>query len=247
MWQSHGWYFEPKLNRWEWQRARVWQTVEDLYTQSYVVPYLMPMLENAGAYVMSPRERDMHSTEVIVDNDAAMAQNGYSERHGSEKWRTGSDSGFAYRRAQYVGYENPFAEGSYREVRTTRKSKHATTAHWDADMPQAGTYAIYVSYKSLPQSVSDATYVVNSLAGRREIKVNQRIGGGTWIYLGKFPLQKGHNADVVTLSNVSEEHGVVTADAVKIGGGMGNVSRRVEAPVPGEKVPYECGEAIDYQ
>ena len=247
MWQSHGWYFEPKLNRWEWQRARVWQTVEDLYTQSYVVPYLMPMLENAGAYVMSPRERDMHSTEVIVDNDAAMAQNGYSERHGSEKWRTGSDSGFAYRRAQYVGYENPFAEGSYREVRTTRKSKHATTAHWDADMPQAGTYAIYVSYKSLPQSVSDATYVVNSLAGRREIKVNQRMGGGTWIYLGKFPLQKGHNADVVTLSNVSDEHGVVTADAVKIGGGMGNVSRRVEPPVPGEKMPYGYDEAIDYK
>ena len=30
LWQSHGWYFEPELNRWEWQRARVWQTVEDL-------------------------------------------------------------------------------------------------------------------------------------------------------------------------------------------------------------------------
>ena len=59
MWQSHGFYFEPKLNRWEWQRARIFQTVEDLYTQSFVMPYLMPMLENAGAYVMSPRERDI--------------------------------------------------------------------------------------------------------------------------------------------------------------------------------------------
>lgn len=39
MWQSHGWYFEPKLNRWEWQRARIFQTVEDLYTQSYVMPF----------------------------------------------------------------------------------------------------------------------------------------------------------------------------------------------------------------
>ena len=34
LWQSHGWYFEPKLDRWEWQRARIFQTVEDLYTQS---------------------------------------------------------------------------------------------------------------------------------------------------------------------------------------------------------------------
>ena len=47
LWQSHGFYYEPKLNRWEWQRARCLQTVEDLYTQSFVLPYLVPMLENA--------------------------------------------------------------------------------------------------------------------------------------------------------------------------------------------------------
>ena len=66
MWQSHGWYFEPKLNRWEWQRGRMLQTVEDVYTQSYVVPFLAPMLENAGAYVMLPRERDTHREEYII-------------------------------------------------------------------------------------------------------------------------------------------------------------------------------------
>ena len=55
LWQSHGWYFEQKLDRWEWQRARIFQTVEDLYPQSYVLPFLIPMLENAGAYVMTPR------------------------------------------------------------------------------------------------------------------------------------------------------------------------------------------------
>ena len=36
LWQSHGFYYESKLNRWEWQRARTFQTVEDLYTQSFV-------------------------------------------------------------------------------------------------------------------------------------------------------------------------------------------------------------------
>lgn len=41
LWQSHGFYYEPKLNRWEWQRARCLQTVEDLYTQSFVLPYLL--------------------------------------------------------------------------------------------------------------------------------------------------------------------------------------------------------------
>ena len=106
LWQSHGWYFEPKLNRWEWQRARIWQTVEDLYTQSYVLPFLVPMLENAGAYVMSPRERDVNKVEVIVDNDGSLAQGGYAES--GKAWQAGKHSGFAYKREQYVAYQNPF-------------------------------------------------------------------------------------------------------------------------------------------
>ncbi len=55
LWQSHGYYYEQKLLRWEWQRARIFQTVEDLYTQSYVLPFLVPMMENAGA-----NRRDYH-------------------------------------------------------------------------------------------------------------------------------------------------------------------------------------------
>ena len=38
-------------NEWRWQRPRLFGTTEDLYTQSIVVPYLIPMLENAGAVV----------------------------------------------------------------------------------------------------------------------------------------------------------------------------------------------------
>lgn len=71
LWQSHGYYFEQSLNRWEWQRARIFETVEDLYTQSFVMPFLTPMLQNAGAYVFSPRERDTNRHELIADNDNA--------------------------------------------------------------------------------------------------------------------------------------------------------------------------------
>jgi len=74
LWQSHGFYYEPKLTRWEWQRARIFQTVEDLYTQSYVLPFLVPMLENAGANVLMPRERDSQIAEVIVDNDGCLTR-----------------------------------------------------------------------------------------------------------------------------------------------------------------------------
>lgn len=231
IWQSHGWYFEPKLNRWEWQRARIFQTVEDLYTQSYVMPFLMPMLENAGAYVMSPRERDTNSCEVIVDADGGNAQTGYVETVNGENWETGDSAGFAYKRVQYEGFQNPFREGTYREVKASKNKKKLSVAKWNAEVPEAGDYAVYISYKSVPKSVTDAVYTVNSLSGAQTFIVNQQMGGGTWIYLGHFPLKKGLNEGVVELSNYSEKggKGVVTADAVKIGGGMGNIARKVEA------------------
>ena len=231
LWQSHGWYFEPKLNRWEWQRARIFQTVEDLYTQSFVMPYLMPMLENAGAIVMSPRERDTSSYEAIIDADGGYAQPGYSETKGSEKWEKGEGTGFAYKRKQYEGFQNPFTEGAYRVVKATKNKKKLSTASWNVIMPEAGTYAVYISYKSLPNSATDVAYRINALDGEHNFVVNQQMGGGTWIYLGHFPLLKGMNRNVVEVLNYSEKgkDAVVTADAVKVGGGMGNIARKVQA------------------
>ena len=52
------------------------------------------------------------------------------------------------------------------------------------------------------------------------------MGGGTWVYLGTFEFDKGTNDyGMVVLSNESKEKGVVCADAVRFGGGMGNISR----------------------
>ncbi|MCM1077637.1 MAG: N-acetylmuramoyl-L-alanine amidase [Bacteroides sp.] len=228
LWQSHGRYFDQNEDRWTWQRARLMGTVEDLYPQAYVLPYLIPMLENAGAYVLTPRERDVSTLEIIVDNDGGYAQDGYSEKNGSKKWRAASDvSGFGYKKEILTGTDNPFRMGTVREVRTVKDPKKASTACWYADFEKAGTYAVYVSYVSLPNSARDARYIVNSLAGSEEFEVNQHIGGGTWVYLGSFPFAAGKSPKpVVELLNVSaEDNKVVTADAVKIGGGMGNVSR----------------------
>lgn len=40
----------------------------------------MPMLQNAGAYVLSPRDRDTNACEVIVDMDGGYAQQSYVEK-----------------------------------------------------------------------------------------------------------------------------------------------------------------------
>ena len=235
LWQSHGWYFEPKLNRWEWQRARIFQTVEDLYTQSYVMPFLMPMLRNAGAYVMSPRERDTNTTEIIVDADGGQAYDGYSDN--ADAWTTADAAGFAYTRPTLRNGDNPFRAGTARTARTVRKPAQATTATWSADIPATDDYAVYVSYAALPDATTDARYTVHAADGDHEFSVNQRMGAGTWIYLGHFPLQQGKQA-VVELSTLGSKAGrAVSADAVKIGGGMGNVERIVKEPL----------DSIDYQ
>ena len=236
LWPSHGWYFEPYLNRWEWQRARMFQTVEDMYTHSYVNTFLIPMLENAGAYVWSARERDPHNFGVVVDNDGGKAQSSYSERNGKKKWKTGKDAGFAYNRAAYRDFENPFTEGTYRQVDAVDKANNASTASWDADMPQAGEYALYISYKTLPNSARDVVYTVNARDGEHRFTVDQTMAGGVWVYLGTFQLDKGVNANVVTVSNVSKQrNAVVTADAIRIGGGKGNIERRVALPTEENK------------
>jgi len=232
MWPSHGWYFEPLLNRWEWQRARLMQTVEDMYTHSYVLPFLIPMLENAGAYVWNARERDTHNYGAVVDNDPCeLAQNGYSEHNGKQKWQDGEGTGFAYLRDQYKDFENPFTEGTYRMVKAEKDKKKVSTATWDVDMPYSGDYAVYISYKSLPNSARDVTYTVNSQAGKRQFRVDQTMAGGVWVYVGTFPLAKGMNKAVVEVSNLSEDKdAVITADAIKVGGGYGNIVRRVALP-----------------
>ena len=225
IWQSHGWYYEQKLDRWEWQRARIFQTVEDLYTQSYVLPYLVPMLENAGANVLIPRERDTQRHEVIADVDKGATPGTFVRIDDEkEKWvRSESGTGFGNFKEYYLDRENPFEMGTYHAIESVTKGT-PSTYEWKPDFPEKGKYGVYVSYKTLPNSSEDAHYIVTHLGGETEFVVNQTMGGGTWIYLGAF--QFDSKTGSVLLSNKSRRSGkIVTADAVKFGGGMGNIAR----------------------
>ena len=54
LWPSHGLYYNKERDTWIWQRATLWTTVEDLYSQEYI-RLVRKMLENAGANVLMPR------------------------------------------------------------------------------------------------------------------------------------------------------------------------------------------------
>lgn len=226
LWQSHGKYYKNDKGVWEWQRPRLFCTTEDLFTRSFVIPYIIPMLENAGAIVYTPRERDPQRNEVIVDNDTSPKGCIYQEvKSRKGKWKTAPVHGFAKVRTEYEDGQNPFEDGTARFAPTEKKPEKAF-AQWIPNIPETGKYAVYISYKTLPGSVSDAKYLVFHKGGVTEFLVNQQIGGGTWVYLGTFEFDKGTNDyGMVVLSSESKQKGVVCADAVRFGGGMGNVVR----------------------
>ena len=224
LWGSHGQYYHQPTESWRWQRAKVWSTVEDLYTTSYTMPFLVPMLENAGAVVVQPRERDIQTHEEIVDNTQAMS-NG--------QWTLGQGAGWATPERPLLEGENPFTFGSYATEATGNKVKGEM--RYTPSLPE-GEYAVYVSYKTLPNSTSKAQYTVVHKGQKTTFAVNQKMGGGTWVYLGTFAFDGDRANNYVSVAAVGNGKEVVTTDAVKFGGGMGSVAR-YKQPNSYENVP----------
>lgn len=226
LWASHGRYYSQRDSSWLWQRPNLFTTREDLFTQTIVVPFLIPMLENAGAIVFTPRERDWQRHEVIVDNDDHHRLVNYLETGFRHPWQKAPQPGFAQHNGAYADGENPFVAGTVRMAETTRSRSKYSEISYQPDIPEAGDYAVYVSYQTLEGSISDAHYTVWHQGQQTEFRVNQQMGGSTWVYLGTFRFDKGCDRfNRVVLTNQSSHHGIVTADAVRFGGGMGNIER----------------------
>jgi len=181
------------------------------------------MLENAGATVFIPRERDFQKNEIIVDNDFR-ENSSYVEvsNNKSNSWKT-DKSGFGLKDSILRNADNPFMMGTSRSI----KSNTVEDAYvkWIPEIKESGEYAVYISYKSSDKNVDDANYVVKHSGGETSFSVNQKIGGGTWIYLGKFHFSEGAS-HYVKLSNASKhKNKIVSADAVRFGGGYGIIER----------------------
>jgi hypothetical protein len=112
--------------------------VEDMHTTDYVLNYLLPMLENAGANVFVPRERDLNTNEYIIDNDS---HNGTYSEQGT--WKDGAKKGFAHTQEVYEGFINPFEQGSYRWCKSTTGNTTASIT-WQIPIVQSGKNHGYV-------------------------------------------------------------------------------------------------------
>ncbi len=230
VWQSHGRY--NNSGTWSWQRPRLYCTTEDLFSQTFVIPYIIPMLENAGAIVYTPRERNWQNNEIIVDNDKPTTDGCYREFSTmvgepveSITWKTSEIAGFAHTKDIYSANENPFTDGTARYIETSNSKDSLASTTWQPYIPETGQYAVYVSYQTTEESIDNAIYQVHHNGIVTEIEVNQKIGGGTWVYIGTFSFDEGiNNYCKVVLLNQSSQKGIVSADAVRFGAGYGNVT-----------------------
>lgn len=229
LWPSHGFFYETTLDRWEYQRARLFGTVEDVHPLMYMYQYIVPMLENAGASVFLPRERDTQIHEVVVDNNG----------RGSSSILMPVDlvydeikKGFAPRDTIFYG-DKPFESGT--SYRIDPKKNAGKIVDYVPEIPERGNYAVYVSYLQDNSNSSSVEYIVKHLGGETRFFVNQRMSGSTWVYLGNFEFEKG-TSGAVSINIKGTEDGFISTDAVRFGGGMGNVARR---PLDNGTVAYQ--------
>ncbi len=222
LWPSHGFYFDQKTDRWRWQRARLWQTVEDIFPWTYTTQYLVPMLEHSGAVVALPRERDTQIREIIVDADQSTGNLSIELSAGQSSWVTQSP-GFIKSDTLFPG-ENPFLKGTGQIVNLLQGD--SASAIYIPEIPESGDYAVYVSYLKSEACASQARYEVHYSGGIQLFTVNQCMGAGTWLYLGTFRFEKGLHSDIGFVRVFSNQPGILSTDAVRFGGGMGNVVRR---------------------
>lgn len=245
--QSHGWFDDTRdLNRWRVQRTRTWETLEDFSSAMFMNLYVAPMLRNAGATLRPVREMDMQTNQVIINNQSPSSQ--YTI---TGTWVNASGNVFNNKASYQNSYlldddgnrvvnsagnfvyihDNPFGRNDGTPYASVISGSHNASISYKPTIPKSGYYNVYISYSQGGNRNSQAHWQVHHAGGVTDFRVNQKRMGRTWVLLGNFYFEQGapeSQAKVMVLNDGNSSLGsIVTADAVRFGGGMGNVGRRV--------------------
>lgn len=179
---------------------------------------------NAGATVVSFRPIGYQNNEVVIDNTSAVF---------SGTWSNSSAT-------RYYGSGSP----PYRYASTG--TSETATATYTPNIPAAGYYPVYTWVNNGTDRVPGQLYRIKSTGGESQVRINHRLVGRGWVYLGTYYFNAGSNAATgsVVISNLNPPAyatvNVAIADAIRFGNGMGDVdngggisnySRREESTV----------------
>jgi N-acetylmuramoyl-L-alanine amidase len=200
---GHGYYWHSSLG-WTTQRGNIGGLIEDIHTAQIANRYLIPFLQNMGADVVFCREPGERAVDGLADNDQGAPA--YTETGG---WSTSASSGYQNSTYRFAS-SNPTVE--------------TATATWQIPVAEDGLYPVFAWFRASGNRTPEAIYRVQHSGGVDEVTVDQTVDNLTWAHLGNywFTAQQGAT---VTLSDRSPSPGVVIADAVRLGGGLGSIVR----------------------
>jgi len=200
---GHGYYWHTSLG-WTTQRGDIGGLIEDIHTAEICNRFLIPFLRNMGADVISCREQGEVTSDAVVDNDAGAPA--YVE---TGAWFTSGATGY---------------QGSTYRYASSTNGPETATATWQLPVAQDGLYPVYAWFGAGTNRTPEALYRVHHSGGVTECVVDQTVDDKTWAHIGTFWFSANDGATVV-LSNSSPQSGVVIADAMRLGGGVGSIVR----------------------
>ncbi len=224
--QAHGWIDYDDFREWSTQRGITHDIVEDFVNAEGINQYLLQYLHNAGAEVFTLRERDLNTEMIIVDDADGIttpANGTYQEIGDSQLFANSGANGFQNFQAPYSASNDPFRDNGGSDRIITTSPTETASAVWTPVVQQSAYYDVYVSYSGMGNRPSDALYTVKHGGIETTFVVDQTKHRYVWNYLGNFYFEAGGD-HAITLSNQSAQAGTtVSADAIRLGGGMGDV------------------------
>ena len=204
---GHGWTAEYYVDgQWDLQRPVLLDMAED-YGNIDQLNYFVHYAFNAGATVMPFRPVGWQMIEIVLDNDdPGVTYVG--------TWSDGTS-------AKY--YENGETVSGIPYKWTSADSSETATAHYTPDITTTDFYPVYC-FTIADSNRTLQTYRVSHSGGVSEITVDHRETGNGWIWLGDYYLEIGGD-NYVEITNLSDEAGVIIADAIRWGGGYGDIVR----------------------
>ncbi|HOB74144.1 MAG TPA: N-acetylmuramoyl-L-alanine amidase [Phycisphaerae bacterium] len=219
---GHGW--TAGTSSWRLQRGVTHSMIED-YGNIDQLNYFVHYLYNAGATVVPLRPVGYQYTEVVLDNDHAGVT------------FTGSwfDSTSA---SKYYDRDRATAPTSVPYRFANASATENATARYVPNLPKSDFWPVYTWVAHGTNRVPQL-YRIHHSGGTAEVVIDHRRVGNGWIWLGTYHFEAGTQG-WVEISNLSSVSGVVIADAIRFGFGMGSIRRTSANSLSGYPRDEEC-------
>lgn len=217
---GHGW--TAGSAGWYLQRELLLDMNED-YGNIDQLNYFVQYAYNAGATVVPFRPVGYQNLEFVLDNDdPGVTWTG--------DWTDNTNS------PEY--YENGTTVSGVRYRWVDAAATESAAARYTPNITQTDYYPVYCWTRDGDDRVRQ-TYRIHHNGGISEVVVDHRMIGKGWVWLGNYHFLAG-TSGYVEITNASPDSGVVVADAIRFGNGIGDVVGVGPNTVSGYPRDEEC-------